>query len=474
MKIEIGKYITRDGRVATITRDDYMSARGRHVFQFTGKVEGEGDPKAWPIDGRWYVGGEDHGLDLVERLTEVSIGQYKTRAGLVANVTRAEEDSSFPMQGTVDGVSQCWTKYGRWTNYERAHGLDLIERISNIADVPRTGKTETKPNGFRYEIWARKLAELATEVIDDRRAAQGLPPAEAATGVVCYFLMDRGAPSLLACAAAGFEASQERVADLDCAQLEAEDAKAARPEYTYSAGHMTLTIDGVVIETLFAKPAEPKPACAFEVGKCYKCKDGTLRRVVRIDDRLHVEFPENPGSIFKRKLDGSSECCAPESLIPGAVPEPWTLEVSQRVYDLCAYRLAKAFKHLGCTEVATRGRLGDRTYVIKGPAVLEIRPEVRAVFNTVLDRARVSTYRFKATAKRPIDWARIVAEAPKGWSKLVVRYGENLRVSTSINPAYPSEGMNSLEGRELGPTRLTQNFGSAVRGPVAVEITFDI
>ena len=65
MILKPGKYVQRNGGIATVTRPDGWKAVG---------VDGEGDPSYWDMDGKWLARAESR-FDLISEYIEPPVAR---------------------------------------------------------------------------------------------------------------------------------------------------------------------------------------------------------------------------------------------------------------------------------------------------------------------------------------------------------------------------------------------------------------
>jgi hypothetical protein len=149
-----------------------------------------------------------------------------------------------------------------------------------------------------------------------------------------------------------------------------------------------------------------------------------------------------------------------------AEPAGWQLLVSPKLCTIAGERLRNALQDLGCMDVrADDGVTGVNT---KFEGVCFDPAEALEIIAKVTKRATAArTYTFKATKAKPIDYARIVAEAPAGWARIVM--------FTAIAQWLTPDGMLHQAGRFCVPLagHVNQRLPRYV-GPVKVEVRFDI
>lgn len=110
-RLRIGRYLTRDGRVADITSIDNG---GKYpVYGTVGNIH-----RSWTSTGEHSTATLLNALDLVATAVPFdrikTLGQYFTRAGLVADIQNAWKHGEYRVFGTVEGerFERSWTEAG--------------------------------------------------------------------------------------------------------------------------------------------------------------------------------------------------------------------------------------------------------------------------------------------------------------------------------------------------------------------------
>jgi len=389
-------------------------------------------------------------------------------------VTSVEAERGNVAFGVIEGVARFWWTrttenrdvYPGCANHAIPQGKDdLVERIEDAKPAPAPTddrpahkgyppskpaepkvrnwrqpfefEATTKPAGFSYVRWAKQLAEL----ISDEAARKGIPPG--AVDALMGMLDGRGIRDLtVKLAALG---SADALED-----LELRDA---------GEGPLFFDIDYAGLE---------------------------LRTLAGL---IHKEYDDAVDAVFNSKrgvwstsmtLTVDKDCLKDlQRLFEAGVPEPepeWQLLVSPKLFDIAGERLHIALMDLGCVGVrADEGVAGVNTQFVGECDNLD---EALATIAKVTERAlRPRRYEFKATKSKPIDWQRIVDEAPAGFSRIEVKRNETFQVLSiqadgvtiqpDDNPLLRSyAGPLTVEGADRAKRRYV--------GPVAVEIRFEV